>query len=390
MGDDSGQGVGVDISGHVYVAGMTSGTLGAAALSDQDAFVRKYDSAKNLQWTVQFGTTDLDEVTGIAVDSSGNSYIAGSTEGILAYQAVGKDAFLVKYDSDGVQKRVKQPQTVFVVDKAWAVAVYSANSCVYVAGMTDGSLAGPNAGALDMFLIKYDLDGTELWIRQLGIVGNDVVYAVAVDGSGNVYLTGQTNGDFESYGSHQGNGDAFLVKFNSSGTRLWTKQWGTSYFDYGNGVAVGSSGNIYVTGITEGTLDGANAGGRDIFLAKYDTSGNPLWIRQTGSSNEDHSRAVTVNSGGNVYITGTTLGILSDPGNGGSDLFLVVYDSSGTLQDTVQGGSSGNDESNGIAIDPVNNCLYLTGRTDGGVDGNVNVGGWDAILIKLGFDGELL
>ena len=390
--DDEGDGVGVDSSGNVYVAGITTGTLGMASYGGQDYFVRKYDPDKNLLWTVQFGSATDEQVHALAVDPGGNSYVAGSTEGDLtAVPHQLRDAFLVKYDSAGTLQWIQQPSTSFY-DEAWAVAVDSDNSRVYVAGGTNGSFSGPNAGQIDIFLIQYDLDGIPQWTRQLGTSANDIPFAAAVDGSGNVYLTGQTLGDLDGAGpgTLQGYADAFLVKYNSSGDLLWVTQWGTADYDDGDGVAVDGAGNIYVTGTTYGALGASNAGGADLYLAKFDASGNQLWIRQTGSSNEDYTRAVGVNGSGNVYVTGSTLGVLSDPGEGGSDLFLVVYDSSGALQGKTQGGSSGNDEGDGIAIDPGNNCLYLTGATDGGVDGNANLGGRDALLIKLGFDGELL
>ncbi|MBN1626698.1 MAG: SBBP repeat-containing protein [Deltaproteobacteria bacterium] len=395
-GDDFGSGVGLDATGDVYVAGSTKGTLDAPAIGGQDAFVRKFNSDKETQWTVQFGTTDMDEVNAVAVDPDGNSYVAGSTEGILKYSSILKDAFLVKYDPAGDEVWVNQVYSQYS-EEGFAVAVDYSNSCVYLAGMTSGDIYGfTNAGTLgafDLFLAKYDLDGAEEWKTQTGIVGNDIAYGVAVDGSGNVYITGQTNGDLDPNdddSSHHGGPDAFLIKFDSSGTRLWTRQWGTSDFDYGNGVAVDSHGYIYVAGITYGALDGANAGDRDVFLVKYDADGNQQWIRQTGSSNEDHSRAISVNSSDDIYITGMTRGIISDINEGGTDIFLVVYDDEGNLLGETQGGSSGEDEAGGIAIDSVNSCFYITGQTSGGVDGNTNIGGWDALLIKMSFEGDLL
>jgi hypothetical protein len=258
--------------------------------------------------------------------------------------------------------------------------------------MTTGVFAGSNTGSFDIFLTQYDLDGNIQWIRQIGTSKSDWASAIVIDTAGNAYITGQTNEDLDDAvgsGTHFGGADAFLLKYDSTGTLQWVKQWGTTDLDYGTGVAIDSSGNIYVTGITGGSLGGTSAGNWDIFLAKFASSGNQLWIKQTGSSNEDDSHSLAISSDGNIYVTGNTLGLIDDIGEGGSDLFLVVYDSDGNLLNQTQGGSSGNEVAGGIVIDSANNSFYITGQTDGGVDGNTNAGGWDALLIKMSLEGDL-
>ncbi len=108
------------------------------------------------------------------------------------------------------------------------------------------------------------------WTKQLGTSSDDWGNDVTTDSSGNIYVTGLTNGELDG-NTNSGNTDIFLVKYNSSGTKQWTKQLGTSSGDFGEGVTTDSSGNIYVTGYTNGGgLDGnTNLGGRDIFLVKY-------------------------------------------------------------------------------------------------------------------------
>jgi Beta-propeller repeat len=115
--------------------------------------------------------------------------------------------------------------------------------------------------------------GTWTGTKQLGTAGLDFGYGVAVDSSGNVYVTGYTEGGLDGNTS-AGNFDIFLVKYDSAGTKQWTRQLGTTEWDVGSGVAVDSSGNAYVTGYTPGGLDGnTSAGGEDIFLVKYDSNG---------------------------------------------------------------------------------------------------------------------
>jgi len=143
-----------------------------------------------------------------------------------------------------------------------------------VTGSTDGGLDGNTYyGKSDIFLVKYNSSGTKQWTKQLGTSEYELGIDVTSDSSGNIYVTGSTYGGLDG-NTYYGKSDIFLVKYNSSGTKQWTKQLGTSVKDYGNGVTTDSSGNIYVTGTTSGDLDGnTSSGGSDIFLIKYNSSG---------------------------------------------------------------------------------------------------------------------
>ena len=123
-----------------------------------------------------------------------------------------------------------------------------------------------------------------------------------------------------------------LILWNTS--KLWTKLLGTSSDEDGNGVTVDSSGNIYVTGRTGGALDSiANSGSSDIFLVKYDSTGEKLWTKLLGTSSDDYGFGVTVDSSDNIYVTGYTAGGLDNNSNSGSlDIFLVKFNSDGVKQ----------------------------------------------------------
>ena len=125
-----------------------------------------------------------------------------------------------------------------------------------------------------------------------------------------------------------------MVKYNSSGTKQWTKQLGTSSLDYATGVATDSSGNVYVTGSTAGGLDGNTSAGRtDLFLVKYYDNGTKQWTKQLGTDPNDFGRGVTVDSSDNIYVTGETYGGLDgNTSSGNYDIFLVKYNSSGVKQ----------------------------------------------------------
>jgi hypothetical protein len=156
-------------------------------------------------------------------------------------------------------------------DFANAVAVDSAGNA-YITGFTDGTLDGQtNAGGIDAFLAKYDSSGNKLWVKLLGTSGNDGAFGVAVDASGNAYITGYVGGSLDGQ-TYAGLGDAFIAKYDSSGNKQWVKLLGTSGSDGAGGVAVDASGNVYIAGNTNGNLDGqTNAGDYDAFIAKYNS-----------------------------------------------------------------------------------------------------------------------
>jgi hypothetical protein len=222
---------------------------------------------------------------------------------------------------------------------------------------------------------------------QFGTSSDDNATGVATDSSGNVYVTGGTEGGLD--GTNAGSGDLYVVKYNSSSTKQWTKQLGTSSLDFAEGVATDSSGNVYVTGDTEGGLDGnSSTGGNDLFVVKYNSSGTKQWTKQLGTSSDDYASGVATDSSANVYVTGYTRGGLDGTNAGGSDLFLVKYNSSGTKQWTKQLGTSSSDYAYGIATDSSGN-VYVTGYTGGGLDGNTSAGSNDLFVVKYNSDGVL-
>ena len=174
---------------------------------------------------------------------------------------------------------------------------------------------------------------TSSWTRQLGTSSYEWGYGVTTDSSDNLYVTGYTGGGLDG-NTNLGKEDIILVKYNSSGTKQWTRQLGTTGNDYGQGVTTDTSDNIYVTGFTNGDLDGNTSSGYyDIFLVKYNSSGTKQWTKQLGTSSYDYGNDVTTDSSGNVYVTGWTNGGLDgNTSSGDYDIFLVKYDPSGTKQ----------------------------------------------------------
>ena len=274
-------------------------------------------------WTAQIGTVNGEESHSVAVDASGNAYITGFTGGDLGGVSAGyDDAFLTKFDTLGNELWSQQIGTAGY-DISESVAVDTSGN-IYISGYTSGDLGGANAGGYDAFLTKFDASGNELWSQQIGTGEGDLSHAVAVDASGNAYISGTTGGDLG--GANAGGHDAFLTKFDASGNELWSQQIGTASSDYSNSVAVDASGNAYITGHTPGDLGGANAGNDDAFLTKFDTLGNELWSQQIGTANTDNSHSVAVDASGNAYITGYTRGDLGGTNAGSMDAFLTKFE----------------------------------------------------------------
>jgi len=373
----------VDSSDNIYVTGDTNGVFDGNTNSGyMDIFLVKYNSSGTKQWSQQLGTIGNDYGYGVTVDSSDNIYVTGYTgvgEGLDGNTNAGsRDFFLVKYNSSGTKQWTQQLGTSYD-DYGYGVTVDSSDN-IYVTGETFGGLDGnTNAGGLDIFLVKYNSSGVKQWTQQLGSSSNDGGNRVTVDSSDNIYVSGYSIGSLT---------DIILVKYNSSGVKQWTQNLVTSSEERGFGVTVDSSDNIYVTGVTLGGLDGnTNSGSSDIFLVKYNSSGTKQWTQQLGSSSSDGGYGVTVDSSDNIYVTGYTDGGLDNNTNSGNaDIFLVKYNSSGTKQWTKQFGTISSEIGEKVIVD-FSNYIYVMGTTGGGLDNNTILGQNDIFLMKFNSDG---
>jgi hypothetical protein len=368
-----GHAVTVDGDGNALMCGAGDDAFGAF-----DAFVAKFDGQGETKWARQFGSSGLDYATSVAVDHAGGIYMSGNTDGSLAGPQLGNgDSFLAKYDATGNIVWSRQFGTT-LWDESGAVAVDPVGN-VYMCGHTHGSLGAPKIGLYDVFLTKHDAAGNSLWIRQFGTAGHDLGLALATDSTGHVYVGGSTYGNLG--GPNAGNSDAFFAKLDSAGETLWTRQFGTAQSDAIQSMAIDATGNLYVSGWTGGALAGPSAGGNDTFLSKYNSDGTLLWTQQMGTPSSDMSRSVAVDTMGNAYVTGHTQGALGGPNAGGSDVFLSKYDTTGELQWVMQFGSSDSNDGYSVAVDAAGN-VYIAGFTIG-TSGGPNAGNLDAFLVKL-------
>jgi hypothetical protein len=380
---DWGYSVAIDGSGNAYITGFFWGTVdfdpgpGVDSHTSNggfDVFLSKLDPSGNYLWALTWGGSDFDWGYSVAIDGSGNAYITGAFQGTVDF------------------------------DPGPAVDNHTSN------------------GDCDVFLSKLDPNGNYLWARIWGESSWDEGYSVAIDGSGNAYITGYLTGtaDFDpgpGVDNHTSNGgsDVFLSKLDQNGNYLWARTWGGPYYDSGWSVAIDGSGNAYITGLYTDTVDfdsgpgvefHTSNGDHDVFLSKLDPNGNYLWARTWGGSYDDRGYSVTIDATGNAYITGYFYGIVDfDPGpgvdnhtsNSDRDVFLSKLDPNGNYLWARTWGGSTSDRGYSVAIDGSGNA-YITGDFYGtvdfdpgpGVDNHKSNADWDIFLSKLDPNGNYL
>ncbi len=228
-------------------------------------------------------------------------------------------------------------------DDIQAIATVENNGTVVV-GKTNGDL---NSGGFDFHLTRVGADGSRSWSRQLGSADDKVYpYAVAVAADGHIYVGGETQGDIDADGDqvYAGAKDGFLAKFDSTGGLLWLRQFGTNTDDLVTGIAIDSNGDIYLSGATNEDLDGAGAqlhlGETDLFLIKYEPDGTRTWLRQHGTSRSEGASDIAIHDL-SIYLSSTVsiYGLDGQDMYGWDDAILLKYDSDGTRQWTRQIGT---------------------------------------------------
>jgi hypothetical protein len=338
----------------------------------------------------------------IAIDGSGNVYVSGDSQAtwngptgqipLNAHSGGPGDIFVLKLDSNGAYKWHTFYGSSSYINFAYDIAV-DVSSNVYVTGRGAGSWNSPtgqsplnahsgsfNGNGSSVFVLKLDRNGTYLWHTFYG--SSAFGGGVALDNSGNVYVTGWS---FQTWGSPQypfsGFGDVFVLKLNSSGTYLWHTFYGSGgNYEIGYGIAVDGIGNVYLTGRSQATWNSptgkiplnAYSGNSsyiyDIFVLKLDSSGTYLWHTFYGPGSNDYGgRCIAVDGSGNVYTMGHSSVTWNGPAgqiplNAHSDpagTFVLKLDSNGAYKWHSFYGSS-SEHSNGIAVDSSSNVYFLT------------------------------
>ncbi|MDP4282542.1 MAG: T9SS type A sorting domain-containing protein, partial [Bacteroidota bacterium] len=229
------------------------------------------------------------------------------------------DIFLVKYNAFGTVLWARNEGGTN--DDIGYSVVSDASGNIYMTGyfsydtITVGPYTLPNAGSIDMLVVKYDSGGNVLWAKKGGGTSDDRSSSVAVDASGNVFVTGNFSSPVISFDSltltNSGVVDMFIVKYDENGNAIWANNAVGTYSDQGNSVASEASGNTIVTGlfnspsITFGTYTLTNSGNDDIFLVRYDSDGNAIWAEAIGGAQPDYGFSITMNSSGDAVVTGS-------------------------------------------------------------------------------------
>ena len=445
-GLDQGFGIAVDASGAAYVTGRADSSeangFPVNAGPDltfnggSDAFVAKVaPDGTSLVYAGYIGGASFDFGFGIAVDASGNAYVTGQTQSneTTFPVTVGPDttfngfvdAFIAKVNASGTALDYAGYIGGTGSDSGRGIAVDSAGNA-YVVGQTQSNQAsfpvafGPDLtfnGGTDAFVAKVNSAGTALdYAGYIGGASNDFGLGIAVDGSGNAYVVGQTQSNQTTFPvaigpdlTFNGGFDAFVAKVNAAGTALdYAGYIGGEANDLGFAVAVDSSGSAYVTGST-GSSDFPVAVGPDLtpnglddaFVAKVKSDGTGLeYAGYIGGASNDSGRGIAVDGSGNAYITGTTLSdqttfpVVGGPDptyNGSDDAFVAKVKADGTALDYAGYiGGAGSDLGFAIAVDSAGNA-YVTGSTTSsettfpatvGPDLTFN-GGADAFVAKI-------
>jgi len=352
-----------------------------------------------LTWATFYGGNSIHGPMSIETDNNGNVFVAGYTDSGFPTQNPGggayfqgtfagaSDAFILKFNNSG--------------SRLWATyyggsGIEVANSIatdaggnVFVAGFTDSGnfptqnpgggayFQGTNAGGYDAFILKFNNWGSLLWATYYGGSGIDWAYSIATDAGGNVFVAGYTaSGNFPTQnpgggayfqGTFAGGNDAFILKFNNSGSLLWATYYGGSGIDLAHSIATDAGGNVFVGGYTDSGnfptqnpgggayFQGTNAGGDDTFILKFNTFGSLLWATYYGGNGSDWTYSIATDAGGNVFVAGFTLSTnfpTQNPGGGayfqgthagGSrDAFIFKFNNAGVLLwATYYGGSAG-------------------------------------------------
>ncbi|MHA1507545.1 MAG: Loki-CTERM sorting domain-containing protein [Promethearchaeota archaeon] len=361
-GVDNANGLALDSSDNIYVVGVTNSTsFSSLSLSQpaqiSDIFLLKYDSLGQQQWSRTWGGANDDWGRSLVSDSSDNIYIVGGTK---SFGAGGTDIALIKYNSLGV-KQWNITWGTSGSDSGYGIALDSLGN-IFIAGSI--ATFNPSPDTSDMVLVKFNSLGEYQWDKTWGGSNIESGWAMKMDSSDNIFITGYTF----SYGA---GGDLFLLKYNSSGDLQWDTTWGGSSFDDAHTIELDSSGNIFVSGCTLSF----GAGSTDFSLIKFNSNGDQLWNKTWGGSESDGGwDTLALDSSENIYLGGGT----GSFGPGLSAGVVVKLNSSGDLQWNSTWGGNGENGFSGIVIDSSDN-IYVAGFTD-----SFGSGMNDMVLIKYG------
>ncbi|MGK5092259.1 SBBP repeat-containing protein [Deltaproteobacteria bacterium TL4] len=390
---DSGKGIALDGSGNVYLVGTTGGSLGNNPFhGETDLFLAKYRPDGQVLWVRQLGSLGTETGDGVVVAPTGDIFVTGTTTGRLGDDLPqgASDLILAKYNSEGELQWLRQKGTL-AQDEVSGMAMDHSGNLILV-GTTLGRMEGQTyQGEKDAFLMKFDLHGQWRWTHQIGTDKDDLGSGIAVDAKDQIYIVGSTSGALQE--NHDVGGfDVFVLKCEPSGTIQWVQQLGTPKTDYGLAITVSNSGEVYVSGSTEGDLvTGTVSPKGEMFVIKLAANAEKQWIRQLGAPETYwglSAYGIVYNAAsGDVFVTGEADAPLEgQPHYGGPDIVVVKYNAHGEKKWVRQIGTGARDHGYGIALDSAGD-VYITGDAWGRLDGNIHQGLYDIILVRYTAEG---
>jgi hypothetical protein len=404
----------VDKSGSVALLGSFEETtdLGGGTLTSAggaDVYLAKLTGVGATVFSKRFGNASSQQGLAVTFDKLGNIYIAGAFQGSMDLgggtltSAGGDDVYIAKLDATGKHiwsKRYGGPGS----EEALFLGVDELGN-VYASGTLSGSVnfgggVLTSVGGDDIFVLSLDPDGDHLWSKRAGNTGSDTVGSMAVDLDGNVYLTGRFTYSIDFGGgvlTSAGADDLFAVKLDQFGDPLWTQGAGDLTSQSGTAIAVSALGDVFLGGDFQGTVDigggpMASAGGSDIFVARLDSAGGPVWSQRFGDTADQHLVSLAVDVEENVVVTGQFQGTL-DFGDGphtsagGNDIFVAKLDPSGSvLWSKSFGDATFAQSARSVATDAGGNVVVagtFGGTADFGGGALVCKGTSNAFVVKL-------
>jgi len=398
--DDGAYSVATDASGNVYIAGafssstITFDTFTLTNNGSYDMFLVKYDAGGNVLWAKSAGGANSDVINGIAVDDSGNVIVTGSSQSIFFYigssflaNNANQWIFVIKYDANG--NVIWSMSTQGDLYDAGTSVSTDAQRNIYVTGffssntITFDSVTLYSYGGYNTFIVKFSPGGNVLWGTVIGHGnGDEFGQNVIIDASGDILCSGWftsakliiSNDTLINGGGY----DMFLVKYDPYGNFLWAKSAGSAGFDVETSIATDTSDNVIMTGyyqsqsITFGThiLNNVSTDSSNIFVVKYDPSGNVLWAKSFGNGNaSDEAFYLATDASGNTFVTGmfrsAFIAFDSDtminayPGY--DDVFVIKLDANGNVKWVTSAGGDSYDDGLSIAVDALGN-VYVAGQ----------------------------
>ncbi len=337
---DDAYSIGLDASGNVYVGGTSHG--GGTGL---DIMIIKYSNSGSLIWEVRYTNAEArdDEIIKMIVDAAGNIYIGGSS----SYVATQKDFVTLKYNSAGQLQWAKTYNNSGNNNDYLSNIAVDASGNVYVTGSS--YVPGNNS---DFVTVKYNSAGVQQYAFTLNAGGDDISTEIAIDPSGNAYISGYT----DAYGTGF---DYLTYSLNPAGSYRWLQRYngGGSAEDRPQGIITDQAGNVYVTGFSN-----QGATGMDLLTIKYNSAGAEQWVRPLNVGGDDRAYDMTMDAAGNIFLAGKTTAY------GTSDDFLSCsYSSNGDFRWLMaynNSAANGNDYATRIITDAAGN-VYVTGASNG-------------------------